>query len=393
MAVGLAAGLALAYPIGARMNHPSASAPSAGAPTPAATAPETRTSEPPLPPTLPAITLEKDADADAPRESSPLEDVVSRVLPAVAAIDAGRARGTGFFIKSDTLLTNAHVVEGQSSVRVQVGAATYSARVTTISTGSDLAMLQVFNGDPKQPTLRLGSASDARVGEEVVAIGSALGVLSNTVTRGIVSAFRRIGDVTLIQTDAAINPGNSGGPLVDRSGVVIGINSMAINGQAGQGLGFAVAIDHATALLNGRSVAGTQTPLAGLNQIMTGASEADQRRTRGEQEYASLIQAAARAADQIDESWNRYVKSCVSDATHNGDRPWLALLEPSGVQLAGGVSEYDCGKWIDTMRSHATRFRAAIDRANEGARQNGVYPGTMRDVRRRYRLEWSGWEK
>ena len=77
-------------------------------------------------------------------------------------------------------------------------------------------------------------------------------MLSNTVTRGIVSAIRDVGTVTLIQTDAAINPGNSGGPLVDRNGVVIGINSLAVAAREGQGIGFAVAIDHATPLLNGQ---------------------------------------------------------------------------------------------------------------------------------------------
>src|SRR6185369_13885138 len=114
--------------------------------------------------------------------------------------------------------------------------ATYNARVQTVSTGSDLALLQVYGANPNQPVLTMGSVAHARVGEEVIAVGSALGVLSNTVTRGIVSALRQVGQVTLIQTDAAINPGNSGGPLVDRSGLVIGINSMAIQAQAGQGL-------------------------------------------------------------------------------------------------------------------------------------------------------------
>src|SRR4029450_7657154 len=120
------------------------------------------------------------------------------------------------------ILTNAHVVQGQTSVTMQVGTTTYNARVTTISSGSHLALLQVYNANPNQPVLTLGSVSHARVGQEVIAVGSALGVLSNTVTRGIVSAMRQVGNITLIQTDAAINPGNSGGPLVDRSGGVIG---------------------------------------------------------------------------------------------------------------------------------------------------------------------------
>ncbi|HET9568954.1 MAG TPA: trypsin-like peptidase domain-containing protein, partial [Vicinamibacterales bacterium] len=208
--------------------------------------------------TAPAV--DTAATAEAPPAS--LEEVVGRVLPAVASIAAGQARGTGFFVRYDQVLTNAHVIDGQSSVKLQVGEATYIARVVTVAQGSDLAILQVYNADPKQPILRLGSASTARVGQEVIAVGSALGVLSNTVTRGIVSAIRDVGTVRLIQTDAAINPGNSGGPLVDRNGVVIGINSLAVAAREGQGIGFAVAIDHATPLLNGQGAnASAQTPL------------------------------------------------------------------------------------------------------------------------------------
>ena len=178
-----------------------------------------------------------------------LEDVVSRTLPAVASITAGQSRGTGFFIRPDQVLTNAHVIQGQTTATLQVGAAMYGARVITVSPGSDLALLQVFNANPDQPVLSMGSVSNARVGQEVIAVGSALGVLSNTVTRGIVSAIRQVGNITLIQTDAAINPGNSGGPLVDRSGLVIGVNSLAVAAQAGQGLAFAVGHRHWVGLL------------------------------------------------------------------------------------------------------------------------------------------------
>jgi S1-C subfamily serine protease len=125
-----------------------------------------------------------------------LEDVVSRILPAVGSITAGQSRGTGFFVRTDKILTNAHVVQGQTSVTMQVGTTTYNARVTTISSGSDLALLQVYNANPNQPVLTLGSVSHARVGQEVIAVGSALGVLSNTVTRGIVSAVRQVGNIT-----------------------------------------------------------------------------------------------------------------------------------------------------------------------------------------------------
>jgi hypothetical protein len=325
--------------------------------------------------------------------SSSLEDMVSRVLPAVASITAGQARGTGFFVRADQVLTNAHVVQGQSSVTLHVGNASYSARVERVSQSSDLALLLVNGANPAQPTLRLGSVGGARVGQEVIAVGSALGVLSNTVTRGIVSALRQIGPVTLIQTDAAINPGNSGGPLVDRSGLVIGINSMAIAAQAGQGLAFAVASDHAATLLNGGVLnASTQTPLTALTKAMGGPSESDQLRARGEQSYAQVLDWASRNGQQLDSYWDKYAAACVASSSRNGDRPWFAAFEPDGIRLAV-TSAYDCQSWLGTLRNNAAAIRAEVDRAGEAARHSGVYPGVLRDLRRRFRMNWSGWER
>jgi len=340
--------------------------------------------------TAPAAVVDTAATAAPPTS---LEEVVGRVLPAVASIAAGQARGTGFFVRYDQVLTNAHVIDGQSSVKLQVGEATYTARVVSVSQGSDLAILQVYNADPKQPVLRLGSASTARVGQEVIAVGSALGVLSNTVTRGIVSAIRDVGTVRLIQTDAAINPGNSGGPLVDRNGVVIGINSLAVAAREGQGIGFAVAIDHATPLLNGQgSNTSAQTPLTALNKAMGGASEGEDVRARGEQTYTQVLAWAAQNSPQLDDYWNKYAANCVKSSVQSGDRPWFAVFEPNGVSL-NVTSNLDCPGWLDNLRSNATQIRNTIDQATEVARRSGVYPGVMRDIRRRQRLDWSGWDR
>jgi S1-C subfamily serine protease len=321
-----------------------------------------------------------------------LEDMVSRVLPAVASITAGTSRGTGFFIRHDQVLTNVHVIEGHSSVRLQVGNLAYDARVTYQSPGTDLALLQVVNANPAQPVLRLGSVVSARVGHEVIAVGSALGVLSNTVTRGIVSAVRQTGSVTLIQTDAAINPGNSGGPLVDRSGVVIGVNSLTIAPRSGQGLAFAVAIDHATALMRGDVAPAADTPLTALTQAMGGPSEGDQMRVAGEQGYVRVLEWAARNADQLDAYWARYAASCVASSSRPADRPWFGIYESDGIRL-NASTVYNCQSFLDSLRSGATQIRTEMDKAGEAARQAGVYPGVMRDLRRRHRLGWSGWER
>jgi S1-C subfamily serine protease len=331
------------------------------------------------------------AAPSAPVAPASLEDIVGQALPAVASIDAGTARGTGFFVKPDTVLTNAHVVQEQTSVKLVAGSASYTARVAAVDNSVDLAVLQVYGANPAQATLRLGSASGARVGEEVVAIGSALGVLSNTVTRGIVSAFRTAGTTTLIQTDAAINPGNSGGPLLNRNGQVIGINSMSVSKQAGEGLAFAVAIDHAAALLSGHSAPGSNTPLGSLQQQMSGGrSDADAARDRGEAQYAQALQTASRAADAIDDYWNRYAPDCLAGASRAGDRPWFDALGATAIAI-NPSSRWDCGQWLETVRLHADEVRATVQQASEAARQHGVYPGVLRDLRRRYRLDWTGW--
>jgi hypothetical protein len=283
-----------------------------------------------------------------------------------------------------------------SSVQLQIGAAKYSATVVTVAKGSDLAVLRVYNPSPTQPVLRLGSSSGVRVGQEVIAIGSALGVLSNTVTRGIVSAVRQAGSVTLLQTDAAINPGNSGGPLVDRAGIVIGVNSMGIARQVGEGLAFAVAIDHATPLLSGQTSsasAGGMTPLEGLNRAMGApSSEGDQMRRDGEQAYRKTLEWAARNAEQLDSYWNRYARSCVATAAPVGQHAWFAVYEANGVRLAN-ASEYDCGNWLDTVRSNAVPIRDEMIKAGETARRSGVFPGVARDLRRQHKLDWTGWDR
>ena len=389
LSVGLAMGAALALLPGSGSKSSTENVPSAVPPAPVEQpiAPSQEESfDPPLAPMPTALAVPLPAiDSPAPRPvaapAAPLEDLVSRVVPAVAFVQAGQARGTGFFITPDRVLTNAHVIGSHTVVQLQVGDARYDARVGTVSQGTDLAVLHVVNPSPVQETLRLGSVGQARVGEEVIAVGSALGVLSNTVTRGIVSAVRQVGPVTLIQTDAAINPGNSGGPLISRSGLVIGVNSLRVAQQTAEGVAFAVAIDHATQLLNGQRPSDNQTPLGGRG------SDTDEQRTRGEQDFSRMLEGATRTAGELDGYWNRYASQCVAKLKPGGDRPWFAAYDAAGVTLSNN-SSVNCAYWLDEVRTTATRIRDTVDRASETARQRGVYPGTVRDLRRRQRLDW-----
>jgi len=162
--------------------------------------------------------------------------------------DAGQ--GSGFFVDDNLIVTNYHVVGDSVSIEVKLyDGETLQASVTRFSEDHDLALIRLNRRLHDHPTLELAPVEGVKVGQEVFAVGSPMGVLESSVTRGIVSAIRPMETVTLVQTDAAINPGNSGGPLINRQGRVIGIATMKI--ADGDNLGFAVAADHATALMDG----------------------------------------------------------------------------------------------------------------------------------------------
>ncbi|HMC07758.1 MAG TPA: trypsin-like peptidase domain-containing protein, partial [Actinomycetota bacterium] len=169
-----------------------------------------------------------------------------------------QGQGTGMVLDSQgNVLTNAHVVAGATTVNVQVfGQPTiYQAKVLGADTADDVAIIQIQNAGPLTP-VPLGHSSGLQVGDPVVAIGNALGLSPGgpTVTSGIISGLNRSLSannqrlVNLIQTDAPINPGNSGGPLVDAGGQVIGMNTAVSND--GQNVGFAIAIDRITPLVD-----------------------------------------------------------------------------------------------------------------------------------------------
>jgi 2-alkenal reductase len=196
----------------------------------------------------------------APRDSTP-QEIYRRVSPAVVTIltritrgtQRGTAFGTGVIIdRQGFILTNNHVVEGGEEFAVIFSD---GVRVTAQLVGTDPTTdLGVLRIDGEVPgTAGFGDSSKLEPGQPVVAIGSALGEFTNTITTGIISGLHReLEDNTgpvlqdMIQTDAAINPGNSGGPLLNMQGQVIGINTAVIR-QSGQsssasiaeGIGFA----------------------------------------------------------------------------------------------------------------------------------------------------------
>jgi S1-C subfamily serine protease len=168
---------------------------------------------------------------------------------------ASQSLGSGFLINDNGfILTNFHVVSGSSRIQVTLSDQTqYYATALDIDRSDDLALIKI-NPKRKVEFLRLGDSEHLQVGQKVLAIGNPFG-LEGTLTVGVVSSIgRAIGGEDerrlegMIQTDAAINGGNSGGPLLDSNGTVIGINT-AILGQTNMGIGFALPINRAKALL------------------------------------------------------------------------------------------------------------------------------------------------
>lgn len=157
-----------------------------------------------------------------------------------------RSLGSGFVFSADGfIVTNNHVIEGASSIKVNLqsgknGDRSYDAEVIGTDKETDLALLKI-KADTPLPYLVFGNSDALKVGQWVLAIGNPFG-LDHTVTAGIVSAKgRTIGAGpydNFVQTDASINPGNSGGPLLNLDGQVIGINTAIV--ASGQGICFAI---------------------------------------------------------------------------------------------------------------------------------------------------------
>lgn len=229
--------------------------------------------------------------------SQNVASVVNEVMPSVVSITStiqsssyygfgtqeSEGAGSGFIIAKtkDALMiaTNNHVVSDATSLTVGfVDDTTAKATVVGTDSSADLAVITVKLTDIKDSTASkikvatLGSSDDLKVGEEVVAIGNALGY-GQSVTTGVVSAKNREvsltdGTMNLLQTDAAINPGNSGGVLINMDGQVIGINNAKLEDTSVEGMGYAIPISTAktilTDLMNASSVSTKDAAFLGV---------------------------------------------------------------------------------------------------------------------------------
>jgi len=162
--------------------------------------------------------------------------------------------GSGFIVdESGVILTNRHVVADPKADYVVLleDKREFEAEILARDPINDIAVLKIK--EDGLPTVELGNSSDIKLGEQVIAIGNALGRFNNTVSTGIISGLSRSINAQspkrkrtqrlrdLIQTDAAVNPGNSGGPLVDMNGKAIGINAAMVH--RAENIGFALPVN------------------------------------------------------------------------------------------------------------------------------------------------------
>jgi hypothetical protein len=283
-----------------------------------------------------------------------------------------------------------HLVDGEQ----------LEGRVTETAPQVDLAVVRVARSDRVRPVLEVKPVSSVRVGEEVLAIGSpGFGgrALDATVTRGIVSGVRAINGVTIVQTDAALNPGNSGGPVLDTEGRVLAVATAKARGS--ESIGFAVAAEYALALLAGRGAAPVDARVrsgaaGGLDRAQPASpTEGDLAREQALRACDAQMAALGRHALEFAHMVERFRDRCVNTQIAGPgvrDASWQEAT--AYVEMDGAVA-VECLGGREQIRSLRRDVGAALETAEEQARRDGLYPGEIREIRRRNGLDWDGWTR
>jgi putative serine protease PepD len=275
----------------------------------------------------------------APGTSLDIHALLDRATPSVVSIRTGETTtsgvydgaGSGVIISAEgDVLTNAHVVNGASEIKVTLAdGSTVPAELVGSFPDDDIALVRAQAEGKELIPAELGSSEEVQVGDPVVAIGNALNLGGPpSVTEGIISAKNR--DIqtrnstlrNLIQTDAAINPGNSGGPLLDAAGRVVGINTAIIS--EAQNIGFAIAIDEVKPLIEDlRNGKGTVTPDTAYLGVAT----------------SSIDDVSSSVLDEyeVNRSDGAFVNEVVtgSAAEEGGLKPGDVIVDIDGESIAG----------------------------------------------------------
>lgn len=260
------------------------------------------------------------------------------------------------------ILTNNHVVEGNEKLTVSfVDNESVEANVKGTDSTKDLAVVAVKISDVKDSTMdeiavaTMGDSSKLEVGEQVVAIGNALGY-GQSVTSGIVSATERTLDGyeggTLIQTDAAINPGNSGGALLNSNGEVIGINTAKVATDSVEGMGYAIPISDASDTIQNLMNQVTKTKVSEAEQGYLGIQGVD-------------------VSDESAEMYNMPTGVYISDVVKNGGAQQAGLTKGSVITGLEGTTISDMNSLKEQLQYHRVGDKVKVTVQVPG--NNGEY--------------------
>ena len=260
------------------------------------------------------------------------------------------------------ILTNNHVVEGNEKLTVSfVDNESVEANVKGTDSTKDLAVVAVKISDVKDSTMdeiavaTMGDSSKLEVGEQVVAIGNALGY-GQSVTSGIVSATERTLDGyeggTLIQTDAAINPGNSGGALLNSNGEVIGINTAKVATDSVEGMGYAIPISDASDTIQNLMNQETKTKVSEAEQGYLGIQGVD-------------------VSDESAKMYNMPTGVYISDVVKNGGAQQAGLTKGSVITGLEGTTISDMNSLKEQLQYYRVGDKVKVTVRVPG--NNGEY--------------------
>ena len=260
------------------------------------------------------------------------------------------------------ILTNNHVVEGNEKLTVSfVDNESVEANVKGTDSTKYLAVVAVKISDVKDSTMdeiavaTMGDSSKLQVGEQVVAIGNALGY-GQSVTSGIVSATERTLDGyeggTLIQTDAAINPGNSGGALLNSNGEVIGINTAKVATDSVEGMGYAIPISDASDTIQNLMNQETKTKVSETEQGYLGIQGVD-------------------VSDESAKMYNMPTGVYISDVVKNGGAQQAGLTKGSVITGLEGTTISDMNSLKEQLQYYRVGDKVKVTVQVPG--NNGEY--------------------
>jgi hypothetical protein len=225
-------------------------------------------------------------------------------------------------------VTNFHVVQGAQKIEIRLpsGDLYEVTGVRGVDQQRDLAVLQVPGFD--LPTVKLGNSNKVKTGERIVVIGTALGVLENSVTTGVISGIRKAEGYRLFQMDAAVSPGNSGGPVVNVQGEVVAVSVAKLS--EGEGLNFAVPINYARGLLQSQLKGGlTKLAVSGETQSLFGKAPAEELPMRWKSLDTGTTKIVKQSGDYL------YAENVLPPELKNAGGKVIASFEKQGTRWVG----------------------------------------------------------